>query len=129
MRTLALAALLGFPAMAIAATPADLLTIGGAAFPQADILDARATSDGAGMPNIFVTMTPAAAKRLASISKANIGRPIAIAIGGTVLMNPVVRDEITDGAIEISGVATFDAAAIMARRISGKEPLPESTEE
>jgi preprotein translocase subunit SecD len=129
MRTLALAALLAYPAMAIASTPADLLTIGGAAFPQTDILDARATSDGTGMPNIFVTMTPAAAKRLASISKANIGKPIAIAIGNTVLMNPIVRDEITGGVIEISGIASFDAAASMARRISGKDPLPESTDE
>jgi SecD/SecF fusion protein len=129
MRILVLAALLAIPVMASAATTADLLTIGGAAFPQNDILDARATSDGAGTPNIFVTLTPSAAKRLASVSRANIGRPIAIAIGGKVLMNPVVRDEITGGEIEISGMASFEAAALMARQISGKEPLPETTDE
>jgi preprotein translocase subunit SecD len=129
MRKIALAALLAIPVAATAATPVDVLTINGAAFPQSDILDARATSDGAGTPNIFVTLTPAAAKRLASISRSNIGRPIPIAIGGRVLMNPVVVDEITGGAIEISGVATFDAAAAMARQISGKDPLPESTDE
>jgi preprotein translocase subunit SecD len=129
MRIFALAALSALPATAIAATTADLLTINGTAFPQSDILDARATSDGSGTPNIFVTMTPAAAKRLASISRSNIGRPIPIAIGGKILMTPVVQDEITGGAIEISGLATFDAAAAMAKRISGKDPLPESTDE
>jgi SecD/SecF fusion protein len=124
MRAFALFALL-----AIAAAPADLLTIGGQAFPQADILDARAIADGSGEPNIYVTLTPAAAGRLSALSKANLGKPIAIAIGGTVLMNPVVREAITGGAIEISGVGGFDAAVVMAHRISGKDPLPESTDE
>lgn len=129
MRSLALMALLAIPIIANAATPADLLTINGTEFPQRDILDARATSDGAGTPNIFVTLTPAAAERLASISRSNIGKPIPIAIGGKLLMSPVVQDEITGGAIEISGVATFEAAIAMAKRISGKDPLPESTDE
>ncbi|MDB5700213.1 MAG: hypothetical protein JWL66_412 [Sphingomonadales bacterium] len=124
MRFHALAALL-----AVAAAPSDLLTIGGQAFPQADILDARAIADGTGAPNIYVTLTPAAATRLMALSKASLGKPIAIAVGGTVLMNPVVREEITGGAIEISGVGTFEAAVAMAHRISGKDPLPESVDE
>ncbi|CAN5306681.1 hypothetical protein BH09PSE3_BH09PSE3_09060 [soil metagenome] len=121
MRSLALFAL-----MAVAAAPADLLTIGGEAFPQADILDARAIADGTGMPNVYVTLTPAAAKRLANLSTANVGKPVPIAVGGAVLMSPVVREAITGGAIEISGVQSFDEAVVLARRISGKEPLPES---
>lgn len=124
MRAFAVLALL-----AIAAAPSDLLTIGGQAFPQTDILDARATADGSGSPNIYVTLTPAAATRLSALSKANIGKPIPIAIGGSVLMSPVVREAITGGAIEISGAGTFDGAVAMARRISGKDPLPESIEE
>jgi preprotein translocase subunit SecD len=124
MRALALIAL-----VAIAAAPSDLLTIAGQPFPQGDILDARAIADATGAPNIYVTLTPAAAHRLAALSKANIGKPIAIAIGGTVLMNPVVREAITGGAIEISGASGFDAAVSLAHRISGKDPLPESTDE
>jgi preprotein translocase subunit SecD len=115
--------------LAVAAAPANILTIAGQPFPQGDILDARATADVTGAPNIYVTLTPAAAQRLSSLSKANIGKPIAIAIGGTVLMNPVVREAITGGAIEISGVSGFDAAVALAHRISGKDPLPESTDE
>ncbi|WP_293883434.1 hypothetical protein [Sphingomonas sp.] len=115
--------------LAVAAAPADLLTIAGQAFPQADILDARAIADGAGMPNIYVTMTPTAAARLAALSSANLGKPIPIAVGGAVLVNPVVREVITGGAIEISGVGNFAAAVAMAKRISGKDPLPESTDE
>jgi preprotein translocase subunit SecD len=124
MRILALTALL-----AVAAAPADLLTIAGKPFPQADILDARVTADGTGSPNIYVTMTPAAAQRLAALSNENVGKPIAIAVGGNVLMSPVVREAITGGAIEISGATSFDAAVVLARRISGKDPLPESLEE
>ena len=60
MRALALLALI-----TVAAAPADLLTIGNEAFPQTDILDARAIADGTGAPNIYVTLTPVAAKRLA----------------------------------------------------------------
>jgi preprotein translocase subunit SecD len=124
MRALTLIAL-----VAVAAAPSDLLTIAGQAFPQGDILDARAIADATGAANIYVTLTPVAAGRLAALSKANVGKPIAIAIGGTVLMNPVVREAITGGAIEISGASGFDTAVSLARRISGKDPLPESTDE
>jgi preprotein translocase subunit SecD len=124
MRALALSAML-----AVAAAPADLLTFGGVGFPQSDILDARAIADGTGMPNIFVTLTPAAAKRLADLSRANVGKAVPIAVGGTVLMNPIIREAITGGTIEIAGVPSFEAAVTWAHRISGKDPLPETTDE
>ena len=112
--------------LAIAAAPANQLTIGGEPFAQSDIVDARAIADGSGMPVIYVTLTPAAAGRLATITASRVGKPVPIAVGDTVITTPVVREAITGGNLEISGIASFDAAKTMARRISGKEPLPES---
>jgi len=122
MRVFALAAIL-----TIAAAPVDQLTIAGTAFPQSDILDARAIADGAG-PVVLVTMTPDATKRLEVITHASLGKTATIAVGTTVLMNPVVRESITSGNIQISGLASFEEAAKLARQISGKDPLPESLE-
>lgn len=51
---------------------------------------------------IELTLTPEAAERFAAITRDNIGRQIAVAIGGKVVMAPFVRDEITGGKIAIA---------------------------
>lgn len=51
---------------------------------------------------IVLTLTPEAAERFAAVTRDNIGRQIAVAIGGKVVMAPFVRDEITGGRIAIA---------------------------
>jgi preprotein translocase subunit SecD len=117
--------LLPLALIAVAAAPADVLTIAGERFPQSDIIDARAVGDANG-PAILVTLGPAATKRLATITRANVGRPITVALGAKVIAAPVVMEPIEAGSFQISGQKSFPEAAAMARRISGKAPLPES---
>lgn len=116
-------------ALVAAADASDVLLIGGERFPQTDILDARAVADGGGQPAILVTLTPGAAKRLETLTAALVGEPVPITFEGRVLMEPTVREVIASGSLEISGVASFEAAAALAQQISGKPPLPESLDE
>jgi len=124
MRALILAALL-----TLAAAPPKPLMIGSEAFPQSDIVDARAIADATGMPAVMITLSPGAAARLAALTATNIGKPLPITLGGKHLMTPIVSAAITQGELQISGNLTFDSATALARQISGKEPLPESTDE
>ncbi len=117
------------PLMLIAAAPASVLTVGNAAFPQNEIVDARAIFDETGMPVIYITLSPAGRAKLAAITKANVGKPLPLAIGPKVLMTPIVREPILAGTLQISGVPSFEDAKRLAREISGKDPLPESLEE
>lgn len=116
-------------ALVAAADASDVLLIGGERFPHADILDARAVADGGGQPAILVTLTPGAAKRLETLTEARVGEHVPITFEGRVLMEPTVREVIASGSLEISGIASFEAAAALARQISGKPPLPESLDE
>ena len=111
-----------------AAAPAPV-SIGGQAFAYADIVDGRATFDSSGAPAILLTFTPAAAKRMLAASAANRGKPIAIRVNGTPLDTPLIAGPVDGDAVQLSGAPTLDAARTMARRISGKAPLPESLDE
>jgi preprotein translocase subunit SecD len=117
------------PLLLIATAPADSLTIGGIAFPQSDFLDARAIFNETGGPVVLATFTPAGAQKLARITKANVGKPLPLAIGARMLMKPIVREPILGGTIQISGIASVEEARALAKIISGKEPLPESLDE
>jgi preprotein translocase subunit SecD len=117
------------PLLLIAAAPAPSLTIGGVAFPQRDFLDARAIFDESGAPVILVTFGPKGAQKLARVTKAYVGKPLPLAIGPRVLMKPVVREPIVGGTVQISGIASVEEARVLAKAISGKDPLPESFDE
>jgi preprotein translocase subunit SecD len=117
------------PLLLIGAAPADSLTIGGVAFPHSDFLDARAIFDETGAPVIYVTFGPKGAEKLARVTKANVGKPLPLAIGPRVLMKPVVRELILGGTVQISGIASVEEARALAKTISGKDPLPESFDE
>lgn len=104
-------------------------TIGGERFAPEEILDARALPDIGGGAAILVTMDEKAAKRLAALTVANLGKALPFALDGKPLMEPVVREPISGGAVEISGHFTLPEAEALAMRISGKEPLPDSFDE
>lgn len=114
-------------AAAPAATPfpTGALTIAGAPFAVPDVLDARALPDINGKIGIMLTLTPGAAKRLGEISAALVGKPLPIALDGRLLGGEVIRRPVTSGVIEIPGRWNLTDAEALARRISGRDPLPD----
>ena len=95
------------------------LSVAGKPLKPADFLDGRAIAGGTGTPVVMLTLTPAAAKRVSqtgSTAKFTLdGKPAAA--------------RFADNTIELDGQKTFEAAAKLARAISGKAPLPDSLEE
>ncbi|MBV9843388.1 MAG: hypothetical protein JOY99_17935 [Sphingomonadaceae bacterium] len=115
----------------LGATPAagGGFTVAGEPFAQADIMDARTVPDGSGSAALLVTFTPKGAAHLKALSMAHDGQPVAIVLDGRTLSEPVMHRPIDDGQLEITGdFGTFDAAATLAKRISGKDPVPEGGE-
>lgn len=95
------------------------LTIAGKPLKPADFLDGRAIAGGTGSPVVMMTLTAAATTRVKRLgTKANVlldGKP--------------APARLTDNIIELDGQPSFDAAAKLARALSGKAPLPDSLEE
>ncbi len=115
--------------LALIAAAAPGLTIAGEPFAQADIMDARTVPDGGGQPALLLTFMPAGAARLKALTAAHDGQAIAILLDGTTLAEPILHGVIDDGQLQISGsFGSFDAAAALAKRIAGKDPVPEMGE-
>ncbi len=117
------------PLLLLAAAPAETLTIGGVAFPQSDFVDARGIFDETGMPVIYVTLSPTGTAKLAKVTRANVGNEMPLMIGSRVLTKPIVREPLLSGSFQISGMANLDEARMLAKAISGRDPLPESLDE
>ena len=105
------------------------LTIAGQPFAVPDVLDARALPDVNGKVGIMLTLTPAAAQRLGEISAALVGKPMPVALDGKLLGGEVLRKPLTSGVIEIPGRWNLTDAEALARRISGRDPLPDDLAE
>jgi preprotein translocase subunit SecD len=101
-------------------------TIAGEAFSEAEIVDARAQPDPLGQAAIMITFDDNGRIKLARLSSANKSKPLPFVLDGKVLMAPVVTDPILDGVAQITGMFTLTEAEMIAKRISGKAPLPDS---
>jgi hypothetical protein len=101
------------------------LTIAGEAFAPADVVDARAIPDINKKVGLMLTLSPAAAARLARISEGLIGKPLLVALDGKSLGGEMVRKPLSGGVVEIPGRWSLSDAEALARRISGKDPLPD----
>lgn len=119
-----------FPVVLLMATPATAqLRVAGVAFAPADIVDARASPEPGGKAGIRITFTPAASAKLEAATKAAVGKIVSFTVDGKTLSEALVQEPITGDAIEIAAqLPTADAAAL-AKRISGKDPLPDEFEE
>lgn len=95
------------------------LSVASKPYKPADFLDGRAIAGGTGIPVVMLTLTPAATTRLKAA-----GPKAVVALDG----KPAVA-RIAGNTIEIDGLPSFDAAAKLARAISGKAPLPDSLED
>lgn len=103
-----------------------IFTIAGEAFTESEIIDARAQPDLSGKAAIMITFDDSGRVKLARISGANKSKPLPFVLDGRVLMAPVLVDPIIDGVAQITGMFTITEAEALAKKISGKPPLPES---
>lgn len=108
---------------------AGKLTIAGEAFATADVLDARAMPDLGGTSGIMLTLSPKAAQRLARITAGLAGKPMVVALDGKPILREMIRSPIRDGVIDIPGAYKVAEAEALAKRISGKPPLPDDLAE
>lgn len=126
LAALALALLLAGSA-AVAAPPAKSYPTGsfmvaGTLVAPSHILDARALPDMAGKPSLMVTLDPATA---AALAKGDA--PLPATLDGRPLGTSPVDALRSDHVLQLSGdFASYDVAAALARRISGRDPLPDS---
>lgn len=102
----------------LAATTAQL-TVGTISLKSADFLDGRAIAGGTGTPIVMLTLSPAAALRVATL-----GPKVDVQIDGV-----VTAARITGNTVEIDGQPNFEAARKLALALSGKPPLPDSLDE
>lgn len=81
------------------------------------VAEATAVSDRQGRSIVKFRLTPEGASRLAAVTRANIGRRLAIMVDGEVISEPVIRAEIKGGVGEISGDFTPAKAKQIAETI------------
>ncbi len=78
-----------------------------------------------GSPTISLVFNTEGAKLFAEITKANIGKPVAIFLDGAPISTPVVQQEITGGEAQITGSFTpLQAKQLVGRLNSGALPVP-----
>lgn len=111
-----------------AAIVAGQFAIAGERFTPEEVLDSRAVPEIDGRTTLMVTLVPAAAKRLEAISRSHVGRPLALTLDGATLAAPVVQQPLVDGVVTIAGGYSLAEGEALARRISGKDPLPDEFE-
>ncbi|MEI7709468.1 MAG: protein translocase subunit SecD [bacterium] len=76
-------------------------------------------------PKVSIQFDDTGTKLFAEITKANIGKRVAIFLDGAVVSSPVVREEIPDGTAVISGNFTLNDARLLVGRLnSGALPVP-----
>jgi|GEM_PF-942209 len=88
-----------------------------------DVMDARAIPDMMGKPSLMITLSPAAAAAIGG----KAGDKLACTLDGKPLGTSPADALASDHILAISGdFGDYDATAALARRISGRDPLPDS---
>lgn len=81
--------------------------------------------DQSGNPQVLLQFNTEGTKLFGDITKANLGKPIAIFIDGQMIDQPTVQNAITDGQAVITGQFTVDQAkALVTNLNSGALPVP-----
>lgn len=76
-------------------------------------------------PTVLLEFNAEGKKRFDTITKQNVGKPLAIFLDGKPISEPVIREEIPDGRAVISGNFTADASKMLARDLNyGSLPVP-----
>lgn len=91
----------------------------------ADLADARAVFDQFGRPQVALTFTPEGARKFEEVTRANVGKRLAIVLDGKVYTAPVIRQAITGGQAVIEGLSGLEEASEIALVLrSGALPVP-----
>ncbi|MBF1597913.1 protein translocase subunit SecD, partial [Prevotella sp.] len=89
------------------------------------ITDAKDQFDQFGRPQVSMTMNSEGAREWAALTKANVGKAIAIVLDGVVYSAPRVTGEIDGGQSSISGNFTIEDTKDLANTLkSGRMPAP-----
>lgn len=80
----------------------------------ADLADARAAFDQFGRPQVSLTFTPEGARKFEEVTRANVGKRLAIVLDGKVYTAPVIRQAITGGQAVIEGLSSVEEASEIA---------------
>lgn len=67
---------------------------------------------------VHVTLTPEGAKQFAKVTRENIGKQLAIVVGGKIMVAPQIGTEIGGGVLEIAGNFSADEIQNMVKILS-----------
>lgn len=80
-----------------------------------------------GKPVVAISFTKEGGELFAALTKANVGKPLAIFLDNEIVSAPIVQEEITGGSAVISGNFTLDEAKKLAVQLNaGALPVPVS---
>ena len=89
------------------------------------VTDAKDQFDNFGRPEVSMSMNSEGAREWAQLTKANVGKAVAIVLDGVVYSAPRVNGEITGGQSSISGNFTIEDTKDLANTLkSGRMPAP-----
>ncbi len=89
------------------------------------VTDAKDQFDQFGKPEVSMTMNSEGAREWAALTKANVGKAVAIVLDGVVYSAPRVNQEIDGGQSSISGNFTIEDTKDLANTLkSGRMPAP-----
>lgn len=80
-----------------------------------------AFGQGTKEPVVVITMSPRSSRMFHELTLNNIGRRLVLRIDGQVVSEPIIREEIKGGVVQISGSMTLKDAAALAERLSKGE--------
>jgi preprotein translocase subunit SecD len=72
-------------------------------------------------PVVVITMAPRSGRMFHELTLNNIGRRLVLRIDGQVAAEPIIKEAIKDGVVQISGGFTLKEAAALAERLSKGE--------
>jgi hypothetical protein len=84
---------------------------------QAEPSFATGTKD----PIVVITLSPRSGRMFKELTLNNIGRTLVLRVDGQVVAEPIIREEIKGGVVQISGGFTLKDAAVLAERLSKGE--------
>jgi hypothetical protein len=111
------------PAKPVKTYPTGAFAVADHKIAPTDVMDARAIPDMTGKPSLMITLTPAAATAIGG----KAADKLPCTLDGKALGTSPADALASDHVLAISGdFGDYDATAALARRISGRDPLPDS---
>ena len=72
-------------------------------------------------PVVVITLAARSGRMFGELTENNIGRVLVLRIDGQVVAEPIIREPIKNGVVQISGSMTVKDAAVLAERLSKGE--------